>query len=727
MSARNLSSLIAQHALSARNVSSLIALLGLFAVLFPAFQGGYASGEDTEPITVRSVEVSSFIDNAYAVTEITHTYENTGDEAGEAYFGLSIPEKAFISNFSLTLGNRTHYASVLTREEAQEKYDDAVASGKTAGLGEAEDTTTFSFYVNLRAGETAHATLRYEHYITRFLGERTFPLYLSSMTVHPETFQLKVDIASVAGVTGLSIENYEDVMNQEWQSEHELTLSAYLTGEEVDLQDDLMIRFTESSRPVNGSLVGYYDAGTEEYYFLNVFSPARDDIGGRFPKDIIFVLDKSGSMGTTKMDQLKESFAEILDQLPGEDRFGIIMFDDEINLFRSDLEDATDENKDQAKEYLNSQTSGGGTNLYGGLERALNMLTYTESRAPIIVMLTDGKPTYGQYQAPYLIRTHILEENTILCPIFTLGFGLNPDDFDFEFLTALSLENNARAQHIRSDQDVSEQIGNFYDTISTTLLKQIAIDYGGNAYDHFPGSISALYEGSESVIVGKLHLNGTEDTLTSTFTARTPEGQREFVTDYPVSTGDTEHDSVVRFWSYTRIYQLLDQVTLSSGDERDEIISEIENLSISAHFVTPYTSLYLEVEDENDEEEDPDSGDDGGEGSGDEGSDGSGDGSTYSSDSGSENSGNSGSDSAAVPYTPPQPRGGSKLGTPDNAPPHSSGDSGDGGSLGASSDMTIMPILSLIIAALVVISMTAVSKAKIRKRKRMMKKRWRVR
>ena len=653
-----------------------MALIGLCAAMVPAFSVEAGAEETNGSVILRSVEISTTIDNAYAITEITYNYENTGDEAGEAVFSLSIPEKAFISNFSLTLGNSTYYADVLTRDEARERYDDAVASGNTAGLGEQQDTKHFSFSVNIEGGQTAGATLRYEHHITRFLGERSYELFLSSMSADPESLDLSIDISSASGVTGLTVENYEDEVEEIWESSHKLTIA--MEGDGLIYQEDLVIRYTEEGMPENGSLVGYYDSESEEYYFLNVFSPDKSNIGGGFSRDIIFVLDKSGSMGGDKMDQLKQAFLEILDQLPEDDRFGIIMFDDKIELFRSELRVANETNKQHAKEYLNAQTADGSTNLYDGLEKGLEMLAPSEARAPIIVMLTDGKANHGTYTSPFPIREHIREKNTIFCPIFTLGFGT---DVDFEFLTALSLENYAKAQQIFLGENAGEQIVNFYDTISTTLLKRISIEYSGGAYDYFPESIPALYEGSENVIVGKLNLTGTgedNDTLTTSFSAETPEGIREFNATYQVSVNDTDHDAVKRFWSFARIHQLLDELTLTSGEEKDNIISEIEDLSIAAHFVTPYTSLYLEVQQD---DEDQGSEDDGGEDD------------TGGSDPGPTSQSN---DPYTSPYDSPQPRGGGSLGVPsDGSDEDGSTDGGFGAPLGG-----IYTIMAFVIVAI---------------------------
>jgi len=334
-------------------------------------------------------------------------------------------------------------------------------------------------------------------------------------------------------------------------------------------------------------------------------------VGGSISKDIIFVLDKSGSMGSeNKFEQLQDSFREIIDQLPEDDRFSIIMFDDEIKVYSEDLLDATGSNKNDAIAYLDGMNADGGTNLYDSLEKALDMLTYSESRAPIIVMLTDGQPKQGKYTAEGPIREHIAGNNNIFCPIFSLGFG---SDVNFDFLSALSQENYAKGLQIDPGEDAAEQIVNFYETISTTLLREITIEYPGAAHDYFPGSMPALYQGSEGLITGKIRLNETDDydgtsgNFTTAFNARSAEGKRDFNATYTVGREDGSNEFIMRFWAYSKIYALMDRVVMESGDTRDATIAEIETLSIRAHFVTPYTALYVEI-DEEDEGGDDDTG-----------------------------------------------------------------------------------------------------------------------
>jgi uncharacterized protein YegL len=594
-------------------VCVLIALMGVIAafqtVIPVSTVAGGADGteepgcvEGGDGLILRSMEIDTTIDNSYAITELTLSYENTGNESREASFGLSLPGKAFVSNFTIILGNQTHFGEVLGKGEAQQKYDDAVSSGNTAGIGKQTGAERFTFSVNVAEYENLSATLRYEEFIPKYLGERTYSLLFSTMDMRPQTFDLSIDIRSTTEITGLDTVNSEYSLTEVWNSSR--TLSLLMTQDSPQFVSDLDVTYQERDLQVNGTFQGYYDIEADEYYFMNIFSPGREEVGDGFPKDIIFVLDKSGSMSGDSMNQLKQSFNHILDQLPENDRFNIIMFDTGIKTYRQELIPATYENKNNAKNYLGGQNAGGSTNLYDGLERALQMLTHEEARVPIIVMLTDGLANQGRVTSAGAIRAHIQEQNTIMCPIFCLGYGYS---VDFPFLSALSLENYAQAQQIHPNQDASEQIVNFYRTISTTLLRDITHDHGERSHSTFPEVIPALYEGSETIIVGKYSISEDNENLTSVITARTSLGTRELKTTSTISYNDTEHSSVKRYWAFARIHYLMDHLPMYNATEREQAEAEIESISIDAHFVTPYTSLFLEIADEDPNAEDPSS------------------------------------------------------------------------------------------------------------------------
>jgi uncharacterized protein YegL len=565
----------------------IISLLPISLVILSVVCGSIITGEDEKNIKITSMNIDVEINSGYAVTELNASIYNPYDENLDGAFNLMLPETAFVSNFSLTLDNVTHYAQVLEKEEAKEKYSEAKSQGKTAGIVEARDMKQFSYTVNLKAYQEVVVTLRYEEFLEKRLEERQYKFALLSIYDEPiSQFLLVVELNSDREITDLENIVYSDQTTVEW-----IDIShAKLSIKENDFlpDDDFSFKYKEEVLPVNGTLVSCYDEVNEQHYFFHIFSPQKRKLGGSMPKDIVFVLDKSGSMSGEKINQLKDAFSEIINQLPSEDRFTIIMFDKVLNTYNVELLTAAQDNINNAVSYINSFNAGGSTNIYDGLELSLEILESSEGRTSIILLLTDGLPNSGTYSTTYAIRNNIKERNLIQSPIFTLGFG---SDVDFNFLTALSLENYATSKKIYTVSDASEQIQNFYDTISTTLLRDINIEYDPACEFVYPTTIPSLFEGSETVIAG---ICPDAEELSSQITARSKIGTKYFNSTNELNETQTENIFIYRYWAYSRINYLLDQITILG--EQSSIIQEIVNLSIQGNFVTPYTALYLEVE-----------------------------------------------------------------------------------------------------------------------------------
>ncbi len=570
-----------------KRVVSRLAISFVLLFLLSTVCSSIITAEDEKSIQITSMNIDVEINNGYTVTEISATMYNPYDENLNGTFNLMLPETAFVSNFSLIFDNKTYYAQVLEKEKAEEKYSEAKSQSKTAGIVEARDMKQFSYSVNLKAYQTVVVTLRYEEFLEKRLEEREYKLAVSSIYNEPIShFLLVVELNSEREITSLEKIGCSDKTTVEWID----TKHGILSIKENDFfpSEDFSFTYEESALSVNGTLVSYYDEVNEQYYFFHIFSPQQEELGGSMPKDIVFVLDRSGSMSGQKITQLKDAFSEIINKLPSDDKFTIITFNEDISIYNSELLIASQENINNAIGLINSIDASGSTNIYDGLEYSLELLESSEGRTPIILLLTDGLPNSGKISTPYAIRENIKEHNLIQCPLFTLGFG---DDVDFDFLAALSLENYATSKKIYTASDASEQIQNFYDTISTTLLRDITVEYTPVCEFVYPMSIPSLFEGSETVISG-ICPNVTE--LSSQITARTKVGIKYFNSTFELNSTQTNNIFIYRYWAYSRINYLLDEIKIQG--EQPSLVNEIINLSIQGNFVTPYTALFLEIE-----------------------------------------------------------------------------------------------------------------------------------
>ncbi|UCG69195.1 MAG: VWA domain-containing protein [Thermoplasmata archaeon] len=554
-----------------------------------------SNAETEERATIEHLDILGEINNCYAITQISEVLHNTHDQSIEETFYFQIPDSAFISNFSLTIDGVTHYSEVVPKDEAKERYEEAAISGKNAGLMEARDSSVFSYSISIAANETVTVGLRYEEYLLKELGSYSYHIFLSADPIKRSITELDItiDIKSELEIIELEVQNHGYETQEEWDGNNSVNL-AY-SASEIELDKDFIVMYEIESPPPSGLLLDYFNEG--EGYFFHVFSPQLDDIGEALDKDIIFVLDKSGSMHGEKIRQLKEAFSEITSQLPGEDSFNIILFDNDINQYNDSLLFATESEKEKANNYINGTSAGGSTNINDALLKGLEMIETYECRAPIIVFLTDGLPTAGITDTDG-IRRNIREANSFDTAIFSLGFGYN---VDFDFLSALSLENFGHALRIYEGKDATLQITDFYNLISTPLLRDLRFSYSEGTYEAYDTNVSHLFQGSETVVVGKYD-NNTQK-IQSNVTAQSKNGRMQFTDEYQLNRNQ-DHLFIERFWAYRKINYLLDQIKVFGED--DNLVSTVVNLSIKYNFVTPYTSLLIEINDVEDTETEED-------------------------------------------------------------------------------------------------------------------------
>nr|XP_022331449.1 inter-alpha-trypsin inhibitor heavy chain H4-like [Crassostrea virginica] len=352
-------------------------------------------------------------------------------------------------------------------------------------------------------------------------------------------------------------------------------------------------------------------------YFVHFLAPEGIE---PMPMDIIFVLDKSGSMGRTKMDQLKESMMKILGDVKAEDKIFIMAFESSLHNWKPEFVQATPENIIASKNYVNNIKSGGGTNIDLALKEGIKRLTQisgNKGRAPVLVFLTDGEATVGETNTERILE-NLKRENEAEIPIFSLAFGQGAD---FDIVKRVAAQNNGFGRKIYEDSDAALQIAGFYKEISTVLMKNVSFNYiDGTLYDTevTTTKFNTYFKGSEMVVAGKVRdLNKLQSGLTvngtgvgnreieipvprmwCTILPWPPRPPMPFTTPTPPVT--TRNPSIMeKLWAYLTIKQLLkDKDALDSTNEIKTLNDKIIQLSLKYQFVTPLTSMVVTLPDQ---------------------------------------------------------------------------------------------------------------------------------
>ncbi len=543
-------------------------------------------GTNVDGIQHISLVINSEVRYHYAVTEFTASLRNPSTMDQEDIFTLEVPNDAMLSNLTLEIEGEQYYASVASTEEAKERYDEAKENNDTASQVTSSVPGEFQFYINIAPQQDLNITIRYEQVISKVLGLYNFDLAMDSIEGYSsfDEVETRVSITGMGDIKPLDVSRSTIDLEQVWDGNRTVILDHSTSSPKEN--DRVAVSFGEVLPPAEGRLQTYIDG--EKGYFMHVFSPQLQDVGSYLPKDIIFILDRSGSMEGQKISQMKEAFNEVVDQLHEEDRFDLITFSSEVDTWKGEIVDATNGNKESAKSFISLISSGGSTNIIDALTSGLGQMELDQNRVPVIVFLTDGQPTSGSIQNPKDIRERIIDENKGEVTIYSLGFG---DDLDLEFIKALSLENNGFAIAIPEGGDASSLMTGFYDTISTPLVKDLRFDYSGMAFDIIPTRLPSLYQGSEAVIVGRFDPYSTS--ITSNVSGFTSTGMRYWEKSFDVVDNE-DNEFIERLWAHRTILRILDDITIEG--ETDALIERVTSLALNYSFVTPYTSFILVIE-----------------------------------------------------------------------------------------------------------------------------------
>eukprot|EP00073_Rattus_norvegicus_P040611 XP_008769217.1 PREDICTED: inter-alpha-trypsin inhibitor heavy chain H1 isoform X1 [Rattus norvegicus] len=523
-------------------------------------------------VSIRSLKVNCKVTSRFAHYVITSQVVNSANKAREVAFDVEIPKTAFISDFAITADGNAFIGDIKDKVTAWKQYRKAAISGENAGLVRASGRNMEQFTIHITVGAQSKATfqLTYEEVLKRRLTQ-----YDIVIKVRPKQL----------------VHHFEGHV---------------LFRPTVSQQQSCP---TCSTSLLNGDFKVTYDVNRDKLcdllvannYFTHFFAPQNLT---NMSKNLVFVIDISGSMEGQKVKQTKEALLKILGDMKPVDNFDLVLFGSQVQSWKGSLVPASHANLQAAQDFVRRFSLAGATNLNGGLLRGIEILNRAQgshpelsSPASILIMLTDGEPTEGETDRSQILKN---VRNAIRgrFPLYNLGFG---HDLDFSFLEVMSIENNGWAQRIYEDHDATQQLQGFYNQVAHPLLTDVELQYPQDAvlaltqHRH-----KQYYDGSEIVVAGRI-----ADHKLSTFKAdvRAHGEKQEFKATCLVDEeemkkllrerGHMLENHVERLWAYLTIQELLAKRMKTEGEERANLSSQILKMSLDYHFVTPLTSMTI--------------------------------------------------------------------------------------------------------------------------------------
>uniref|UniRef100_A0A8B9CJK5 Inter-alpha-trypsin inhibitor heavy chain 4 n=1 Tax=Anser brachyrhynchus TaxID=132585 RepID=A0A8B9CJK5_9AVES len=551
-------------------------------------------------IEIYSLRVNCRVTSRFAHTVITSKIINRANESREATFEVELPKTAFITNFSMSIDGKVYPGIIKEKASAQREYDAAVSQGQSAGLVKITGRKLEQFHVSVSIAAASKVTfeLVYEELLKRQLG-----LFELLIKVRPQQlvkhFQIDVHIFEPQGIRFLETDS--TFMTNE--------LTEALTKVQNETKAHILFKPTVDQQKVNpeldetllnGDFLVRYDvkrvatAGDIQIvngYFVHYFAPQEMPV---FPKNVIFVIDRSGSMAGRKIEQTREALLKILQDLRPEDHFSCITFNNKVSEWKSALLQATAENVASAAGFVQTIMARGGTDINHALLTAVRVLDKAE-RLPeqsvsMIILLTDGQPTSGESKVE-VIQENIQKAVNGKYALFCLGFGF---DVSYNFLEKMALSNGGIARRLYENADAALQLQGFYQEVATPILMKIEMRYPENAVEGLTkNNFKLFFEGSEIIksgavlMVSFLPLQHGSD-LTLKEEANVKEKEQVFQNQSYIFGNFIE-----RLWAYLTIQQLLEKSISAQEEQQKALEARALELSLQYGFVTPLTSMVV--------------------------------------------------------------------------------------------------------------------------------------
>lgn len=561
---------------------------------------------DQTRLPLEHTRVTAEIADSIADVRVTQVYRNRGTGPLEAIYVFPASTRAAIHALKMTIGQRVIEAVIREKQVARQEYEAARTAGHTATLLEQWRPNVFQMNVaNIQPGDEIQVELDYVELLVpeERIYEFVFPTVVGpryvragdteAWAVSPHGASDEADVAHERPKPGHDL-SFDVVIQsgipirQTMSPSHPLqvefpdprTAHLWLPPSPEAVGHDLVLRYQLAGAQVESGLLLYPGgpgtAGDKDNYFLLTLQPpervATQDV---LPREYLFIVDVSGSMGGFPLETSKQLMRELLTQLRPEDRFDVLTFAGASALLAPTPLVATPRNIDRASQVIDRFESGGGTELLPALERAL-ALPRTPNASRIVVLLTDGFVTVEK-EAFALVRKNLGQAN-----LFAFGIGTSVNR---HLIEGLAHAGQGEPFVVLRPEEAAAKARTFASYVRAPVLRDIAVKFDGfETYDVEPPAIPDLFSERPVVVHGKYRGELAGRVRVSGVAAG---GALSQTIDVAAANRSPANVALRYLWARQRIQRLSD----FSGDGGAAEHAEITRLGLEHHLMTQYTSF----------------------------------------------------------------------------------------------------------------------------------------
>ncbi len=541
------------------------------------------------PLETRSTKIEAKLFEQTATTTIEQVFYNPTGRRLEAYFLFPVPKGVVISKFSMNINGKMQEAELLDATKARQIYEQIVRKAQDPALLEYYNQGMFRVRIfPIEPNSEQRIKLTYTETLTKDNGTiaYTFPLNTSKYSAKPlNEISMRVMLEGNSNLKTVYCPTHEVEIIR--KGEKQATVGFEMKNIRPDRDFELYWNMDNSKLGL--SMLNFQDGKEDGYFFINV-SPGFGDEKEIVQKDIVFVMDKSGSMSDKKMDQAKKALKFCIENLNPGDRFEVVPFSTEATSLFGQVEDFNAANKKKAIDFIESLRAIGGTNIDEAMQLAMESQKTKSDRPFFIIFMTDGKPTIGETQEDALLKK-TMSHNKKNVRIFTFGIGT---DLNTHLLDKMTEMTRGHRTYVLEDEDIEIKVSDFYEKASSPVLTDIKVSFDKSVRisDVYPKDLPDMFKGATLSLMGRYSGKGKGMV---TVTGKVNGKEQSFSYEVNFEENHTGHNFIPSLWASRAVGYLLDQIRLHG--ENKELVDEVVRLAKKHGIITPYTS-YLILEDE---------------------------------------------------------------------------------------------------------------------------------
>lgn len=541
-------------------------------------------------LPVASIKIDTKIQSQIATTHVEQIFRNDTDATLEGTYFFPIPESASIAEFAIWDGDRRLVGEVRSREEARRIYDEIVRRQRDPGLLEyaGKDLFQASIFPIL-----PHSDKKLEITYTQALKAE------SGTVAYRYPLGMGRQLSQVGSVAGRIEVEAKDALRNVYSPTHLIDVKrnndrrsvvSFETEKGKELQD-FQLFYTISNADFGLTLLTHRDAGRDGYFLLMI-SPKDNWTEQEYSaKDVVFVVDTSGSMAAEgKMEKARSALLYGLSILRPADRFNVISFAGEERLMEPGLIAADAQGRQRGEAFVKALRPVGGTNINQSLLASLRQFK-DDNRPRIIVFMTDGLPTVDETNVTRIIE-NVRKAVMPGIRLFTFGVGY---DVNTALLDKVASDNGGVSDYVEPKEDLEVKVSNFFTKVNYPVLTDLHLNFGGVQTElMYPRNIPDVFRGSQLTLIGRYSNPATLEKVRLQLSGKAASSVRTYTYDelrFPLR--EEANDYLPRLWATRRVGWLMEQIR--TNGEQKELRDEVVDLGTRYGIVTPYTS-YLALE-----------------------------------------------------------------------------------------------------------------------------------